>query len=50
MGDQKSFCGDPLYLIIYVTMKIEIPVLLKLALIIKQEQHLFTKSYPNELV
>lgn len=48
MGDQKSFCGDPLYLIIYVTMKIEI--LLKLALIIKQEQHLFTKSYPNELV
>lgn len=46
MGDQMSSCGYPLYLIIYVSMKIE--KFFKLAIIINQEQNLFTKSYPND--
>lgn len=41
-----SSCGYPLYLIIYVSMKIE--KFFKLAIIINQEQNLFTKSYPND--
>lgn len=41
-----SSCGYPLYLIIYVPMKIE--KFFKLAIIINQKQNLFTKSYPND--